>query len=708
VALGEADKQKIQQAYSDWLSNNSYRPRHGQKVMIALIAKAIASVAVDDEGCRRSDFLDHLCLVEAGTGTGKTVAYAIAGILQAQALNKKLVISTATITLQEQLIFRDLPNLQKTSGIDFSFAIAKGRQRYLCLSKLAQRLQGARDTTEGLFPDETPFLSDSSREKLSALAQDFESDQWCGDRDRLTRSIAAEDWSLIAADRASCSGKKCPQYDRCALFRARDALRSADVVVANHDLVLADMSRGGGNILPSPDETIFVFDEAHHLPGKSQSYLSRHWVMAAEKKRLLQSQKAVARAIAMLPKCDELQQRAKTLAQIDEGISAAISELQPQLESLFIERPEWINSSDELRLPHGVVPDEMRRIFKELGSCYALKQNQLQKLAERVLASFSSAEDKTQLHRESLYAALGDLALRCEMAAAVCGDYARDDGAGAAAQPMVRWLERREQAVDPLAIYAAPLSTANTLEQLLWQRCYAAILTSATLTSLGRFDHFIRQIGSGSVDRSHKILGQLNFSDSIFHVPAMRSEPTQVEAHTDEVIELLPELLADSGSLVLFSSRRQMEAVSEGLEAPLRAEVLVQGDRAKQALVERHKQRIDEGERSVLFGLASFAEGLDLPRDYCQQVVIAKLPFAVPDSPIDQAMGEWVEKNGGSAFWDIAVPAVSTKLLQACGRLLRTESDCGRVSLLDTRILSKRYGRQLLESLPPFQQQLGE
>lgn len=159
---------------------------------------------------------------------------------------------------------------------------------------------------------------------------------------------------------------------------------------------------------------------------------------------------------------------------------------------------------------------------------------------------------------------------------------------------------------------------------------------------------------------------------------------------------------------MLFSSRRQLDAVFDGLDPILKERVLVQGDRSKQALINQHKERVNKGIPSVLLGLASFSEGLDLPGDYCTQVVIAKLPFAVPDSPIDEALGEWVEKNGGNSFWDIAVPGVSIKLLQACGRLLRSESDVGRVSLLDNRILRKSYGQQLLACLPPFQQSLGE
>ena len=151
---------------------------------------------------------------------------------------------------------------------------------------------------------------------------------------------------------------------------------------------------------------------------------------------------------------------------------------------------------------------------------------------------------------------------------------------------------------------------------------------------------------------------------------------------------------------MLFSSRRQMEDVASALEDSL--EILVQGARSKQHLLDAHRVKIDAGEPSVLFGLASFAEGLDLPGPYCEEVIIAKLPFAVPDGPVDQAMGEWIESKGGSSFRDISLPDAALRLMQASGRLLRSEADSGRISLLDRRIVEKSYGKQLLEALPPF------
>ena len=710
MALSEEAKTHIQTAYSDWLSSNEYKPRRAQRTMLAIIAKALGIVENDAEGIRKEDFKEHVCLVEAGTGTGKTVAYSIASIILAKLLDKKLVISTATVTLQEQLVFRDLPNLQETSGIDFSFAIAKGRGRYLCLSKASMRLKDADRSGKDLpiFTDEERRVPDASIAQVKLLNKAFELGEWDGDRDSWEQNLGHEDWSLVAADRASCSGKKCPSYHQCALFKARDQIRKVDVVVANHDLVLADLATGGGNVLPEPEQTIYVFDEAHHLPSKSQNHLSRHMSLSAERRRVVTTQKTVARAIKILDQKQEIKRFSKTMAQIDEALDACLINLQPLLEMTFQNNPDLANSSDELRFPGGVVPADLQAVFKELSDCYVLKCNCLQKISDLTLASFTETQSQDQVARESLYASLGELSIMCESARSVCVDYARDDAPGV--MPTVRWLKlQASEGIDGISMYAAPLSTASTLTDLIWNRCYASILTSATLTALGRFEHFIEQIGIGHLDQAYKILGELNFADSVFHVPQMTSDPTRAEEHTQEIIEKLPQLVSkEHGSLVLFSSRRQLDAVFEGLDLSLQERALVQGDRSKQALIKKHKERVDEGIPSILLGLASFSEGLDLPGDYCKQVVIAKLPFAVPDSPIDEALGEWIEKNGGNSFWDIAVPDVSIKLLQACGRLLRSESDTGRVSLLDNRILRKSYGKQLLACLPPFQQSLGK
>ena len=213
---------------------------------------------------------------------------------------------------------------------------------------------------------------------------------------------------------------------------------------------------------------------------------------------------------------------------------------------------------------------------------------------------------------------------------------------------------------------------------------------------------------AGTGDKSHYAIFSSPFDcdNALLQIPDAAVEANRVEEHTDSLVMLLPQLLDDQyGSLVLFSSRRQMHAVYERLPNTWQQLILMQGDHSKQAMLKKHKAGVDANQCSVLFGLASFAEGVDLPGNYCRHVVIAKLPFAVPDNPVENALSEWVEARGGNAFMEITVPDAALKLLQACGRLLRTETDSGTISILDKRILTKRYGQALLKSLPPYRRQ---
>ncbi|KZZ56274.1 hypothetical protein A3760_17040 [Oleiphilus sp. HI0122] len=188
----------------------------------------------------------------------------------------------------------------------------------------------------------------------------------------------------------------------------------------------------------------------------------------------------------------------------------------------------------------------------------------------------------------------------------------------------------------------------------------------------------------------------------------MRSLPNQAQLHTEEIIENLDAWIEDHKAvLVLFSSRKQMNDVYFGVDRSLRERILTQDEMGKQELIQKHKQRIDAGEKSILFGLASLAEGIDLPGSYLTHVIIAKIPFAVPNDPLEQSIAEWMETQGRNPFMEISVPEASLRLIQACGRLIRTEQDTGQITILDQRLISKRYGQLLLDALPPYQRKLG-
>ncbi len=707
MALPDELKADIQSAYSTWLKNNEFKPRRGQRQMIAAVANCLSDVELDDEEHRSGDYDRHVLLLEAGTGTGKTIAYAIAGILLARHLNKQLVISTATITLQEQLVLRDLPNLALSSDIDFSFAIAKGRRRYLCRSKLAGHLSHAGESAaaQPLFPDEEPSLSDESWQQLKALDEGYRASDWDGDFDRWPGGVAGEHIELVAADRASCSGRRCPYFSDCALFNARDSLRKAQVIVANHDLLLADLSNPGSMVLPPPEDCIFVIDEAHHLPEKAQSRARMRLRLGAEKNRASQSARLLEKLSQLCNTDGAISRELDAFAVAEQTSTAALTELEMALNQLVEGEPGSGSDERVLRFSRGEVPALLCDQFREYGRCVTAKSANLQRLIQALLDQYSGETSAEQTARESLHGQLAALSEQLQAVVGVCDSYS--SAAAANELPYARWLQFDDDTGE-LSAHSTPLATGELLRSVLWQDCFAAVLTSATLAPAGSFAPLIAQLGAGSEQDAHRVLGALNFAGASFHVPPMSSDPTSPARHTEEVTQMLPGLVSGArGALVLFASRRQMQDVYAGLTDPLKQKVLMQGDRAKHVLIAAHREKIDAGEHSVLFGLTSFAEGLDLPGDYCEQVVIAKLAFAVPDDPVEQAMGEWCEARGGNAFRDIALPAAALRLQQAAGRLLRSEQDTGRVSLLDTRIIKKSYGKTLLAALPPFSMELG-
>jgi ATP-dependent DNA helicase DinG len=329
----------------------------------------------------------------------------------------------------------------------------------------------------------------------------------------------------------------------------------------------------------------------------------------------------------------------------------------------------------------------------------------LETILEEALDDELAGIDKSDI--ETWHINVGGMLGRAEGALALWQEYAVS-GQGEM-PPKARWITLLSAAGQmSFELRCSPVLAADILQDCLWSRAAGVIVTSATITALNSFDRF--KLHSGApLEANYKVVtSPFNYAKATFTVPAMDCDPGNAQAHTDALIQQLPTLLDHSeGSLVLFSSRRQMLEVYQGVTGAFGGRILMQGDYSKQEILRRHKQAIDDGEGSVIFGLASFAEGVDLPGDYCRHVVIAKIPFAVPDSPLEAALAEWVEAQGRNAFMEISVPDAALRLVQASGRLLRTEEDSGRITLMDRRILTKRYGRAILDSLPPFQLRLG-
>jgi ATP-dependent DNA helicase DinG len=259
-----------------------------------------------------------------------------------------------------------------------------------------------------------------------------------------------------------------------------------------------------------------------------------------------------------------------------------------------------------------------------------------------------------------------------------------------------------------IEVCASPVLPTELLQKNLWERCFAAVITSATLTALGKFDRLRQRTGMPSGSVCTVVPSPFHYAQCAqLVVPVTAVESNLVEQHTQSVVDFMHnEVSLQEATLVLFASRRQMLEVYQTVSSDVRAAVLLQDDYSKQQLLQLHRMRIDQKQPSIIFGLASFAEGVDLPGDYLRHVVIAKIPFAPPDDPVGKTLSDWVDAQGGNAFMQIQVADASLRLVQASGRLLRTESDTGRISILDRRLLTKRYGKMLLDSLPPYQRVL--
>lgn len=697
-------KQDIQEAYSRFLKNKQLQPRSGQKHMIAQIARCLGAIETDAEGLRINDA--GICAIEAGTGTGKTVAYAMAVIPIAKALGKKVVISTATVALQEQIMLRDLPDIQKHSGLSFRFALAKGRGRYLCLSKL-DHLLNVEDSKQSLFDSETEgFSADKAVLKTyESMAKALLTSQWDGDRDNWSDEIAIEHWQPLTADRNQCTGRRCQHVNQCSFIKARENLGAVDCVVANHDLVMADLALGGGAILPAPSDTIYIFDEAHHLSdialkhfaGQVRIHASLHW--------LDQSFKAVNETIKSFPAFAKLLDTLDPTPSLLLELKKIYQEAKPMIEELV--QPVMTDFTGQAQLPfyrfaHGEVPPSLSQLSLLLGQRF---NGLIDELASAHGIIGAALEDNDTIYPlsqlEQLFALIGVMISMAERQAQVWMAYARP----LTDMPDSRWIQVVESSgMLDFELSTSPLLAANTLHVSLWNRCFAAIMTSATLTALGKFDRFHMHSGMPHFAEKNIVQSPFDYTkNASFIVPSLQSDPSHHEKHSEEIVRLLPELIQDDkGVLVLFASKRQLSDVFDQLDASWQDKILCQSQLSKQKLLQQHIKQIDQGQQSIIFGLASFAEGVDLPGQYCSHVIIAKLPFSVPNDPVESSLSEWFEKQGKNAFMEISLPDASQKLIQACGRLIRTEQDIGKITLLDKRIITKRYGTQLLNALPPF------
>ncbi|PKI17542.1 ATP-dependent DNA helicase DinG [Colwellia sp. 12G3] len=704
--LSDKLKQAIRQAYKAIGENlTHFNPRKQQTLLIAEIAKTLAGEYDKDR---------KIITIEAGTGTGKSLAYCLGAIPLALSRDKKVCISTATVALQEQLVDKDLPFLKKYAGLNFDFTLVKGRQRYVCRQKLTQAVttgSGSEPTQVGFTFAEKPDAKDIRT--LNSMHKALLDGSWLGDIDSWATNLPHHIWQQVQSDKHSCL-KNLSEHTHCPFHKARETMDQAHVLVINHSLLLADLELGGGRILSSPEDTIYIIDEAHHLPKVTRDFSSAsitlkgsiEWLTKLrdtgdKMAKLIKSRNAISPALKLGDDCqDLLLEMQKVLNFVEANANVYFLEEESSQGSNFTKKSQ--NDSQVYRFENGIIPQTLKNWAEDIQSLSKKSLANLNKLYSGLIEAVKDGDTQMYL-AEPLLAEAGFMIQRLENLQALWFMYAKTDSDKGA--PMARWLERITSKRLDYLLSASPIEVGFTLENMLWSQCEAAVLCSATLRALNSFDHFRFQVGLKNNDGSQyqQVDSPFDYQNNAQLVIANMDNEASAQEFTDEIITKLPRYLEQgSASLVLFSSYWQMNKVAEALRDNSDIEIMVQGELSRQKIIEQHKKRCDDNKISIIFGTQSFSEGLDLPGDYLNNLIITKLPFSVPTSPVEQAQAEYVTAKGGNPFMTLSVPDTSKKLVQACGRLLRNEKDEGVITLLDKRVVTKRYGKQLLDSLPPF------
>lgn len=708
--LTDQQKQLIQKAYRDYLAARELRPRSGQRHMIAHIARRLGGVAPTaaaepvsastEEAPTSAEpdtaVADRIAVVEAGTGTGKTLGYLIPALIIAAEERKQVVLSTATVALQGQLMDKDLPDLQAYTDLSFDYALGKGRGRFFCEVK-AEQARGELGTEATLF-DRAAATSQALMERIDGLTEAFASKQWNGDLDGLEEQPDPALRRAITATSSDCLGSLCSRYNECPYFSHRQRLKDVDLLVVNHDLVLSDLALGGGVVLPDPADTLFVFDEAHHLPEKALSHFTLRLELSAFSQFIEQVNRHATKMVSELQAYDDL---GESLGDLEFQARETRDQLRQISAMLDLDwQGQGGGRPGYYRFPLGQVPEPLRVALVELTQ--HLKPiidflNRAQKLISQQLRAANPPAGLPVV--QSWSQQIGqDLEL---VQAAI--DLSRQYQQADADTPNAFWVEKAEGR-DDLALMCSPFLAGGVLNHYLWNRAWGAVLTSATLSVGGDFSRF--RVHSGIHDESAYLRVDSAFDyarQGVIWLPGNAANAGQQDQHTRDLVSRLPTLLSDhAATLVLFSSRAQMEAVYEQLPSAVREAIQCQGQKSREAIIDTHLQRLEQGRNSTIFGLASFSEGIDLPGKALTQVIIAKLPFSVPDDPLQSASAEWIEQRGGNPFMQLTLPEAIIRLTQAVGRLIRQDDDEGRVVILDARVRTARYGSLVLNALPPF------
>ncbi len=678
--------------------SRDYEDRPSQRAMAAAVTEAFNRGGV--------------ALLEAGTGVGKSLGYLVPALRWAAANGERTIVSTNTITLQEQLVAKDLPFLQRAlTDQKVRFALLKGWRNYLCLMRLEQ----ARGAGAALFDD-------GGAGDVEQIAEWAEKTQ-DGSLADLPTPPRPEVWDEVAAEPDLCGRMKCTFYDKCFLFKARKEAAAADVVVVNHHLLLSDVAvrRQAQNwedsaVLPAYKR--LVIDEGHHLEDAAAAHLGSSITRRALARlfnRLERRGKGLLPALAArlggfsdlhsVASLDLVRERMvssaatardrtqllfELLSAVLEGTGASILRLTDE----FQQHPLWING----------IEDTLADLLIEIAAL----SDGLRVVTERLESDQKRSEEMAPL--------LNEVRAVTRRLAGAGDSLSRGLQPPKDKDPVVRWMEFQGKPTTTernVAVHCVPLDLAPVLRDDLFGRVETTVITSATLATDGGFGFLEQRLGldGGQFTKRTAIF------DSPFNYPrqALLVVPTDLPApnehpreHFAAVVQHMRDLIVESegGLFGLFTSHRDVRDMAQqlrGMGLDGRTPLLVHGEEPRDVLLQRFR---DSG-RAVLLGTATFWEGVDVPGSALRGLLIAKLPFRVPTEPMVAAQCEAIEARGGNAFVEFMLPHASLRLKQGFGRLIRTATDSGVVVLSDPRVVTKRYGRDLLNALPPAKRVTG-
>ena len=594
------------------------------------------------------------CIVEAGTGVGKSMAYLIPAIHHALT-GKKVVISTHTLYLQAQLVTKDIPFLQKVlPGKKFKAVLMKGRGNYLCLANYDAEL------------GQLLLLGDPNMGKLQKWAMETET----GDVSEL--NFPFSEWSSICSDQDTCHHQECPRFAKCFYYKMRKAAAEANIVVTNHSLFFSDLAirmfDPKSGVLPDYDAV--VFDEAHHLEDVATKVFGIEF------------------SNYRIPNLLNRVRRTRGIA-IDPNRLMAIDEANGRLFEAFgrSQKQEFFFSD----------------VYEQIGrQGIESAASDLMTLLDGLNLELSHQETEGRQEMEDRLSGLRRMCghMKDDLTAMFFGE---SDG-------YFRWGERPERKGKLVScfLHHTPLSVATALNESLWKKVDTAVLTSATLSNSGAFDYIKGRLG---LQECREAIEDSPFdfqSQCLVYIPRHLDFPSEKPEYADRVAAEIEEIVRASRgrAFLLFTSYRMLNAVYDRLFDRLPFAMMKQGEMSNEALV----QKFLEEENACLFGVHSFWEGVDIRGEALSCVVIDKLPFGVPDSPVNRARVDAIKEAGGDWFKEYAMPQAQMRLKQGFGRLIRTKDDRGIVAILDSRLLKKFYGKEFLRFLPnaPVTSDIGE